>query len=53
MIHYIYTILNFTMFAQYLLHNNKTLFYIKYPLDKLDKTKIAFENLYPINVKLF
>ena len=41
------------MLTQYLLHNNKTLFYIDYTLYRLDKTKIAFENHYSINVKLF
>ncbi len=41
------------MLFQYLLYNNKTLFYIEHALYKLDKTKIGFENYCPINVKLF
>ena len=35
------------------MHNNKTLFYIKHALYRLDKTKIVFKNHWPINVKLF
>ena len=46
-------ILNFTMLAQYSLHNNETLFYIEHSLYRLDKTKIAFQNHYPIDIKLF
>ena len=52
-IHCARAILDFTMLAQYLLYNNKTLFYMKYALYRLDKTKIAFENHCPIDVKLF
>ncbi len=46
-------ILDFTMLAQYPLHDDKTLSYIEHALYKLDKTKIAFENHRPINAKLF
>ena len=46
-------IIDFIMIALYLLHDNKKLFYINHALYRLDKTKIAFENHCPINVKLF
>ena len=52
-IYYTRAILDFTMLAQYLLHNNKRLFYMEHALYRFDKTKIAFENHYSINVKLF
>ncbi len=35
------------------LHDNKTLFYMKHALYRLDKTKIAFEKHCQINAKLF
>lgn len=41
------------MFAQYLLHNNKTFSYIKHALYKFDKKKMTFENYYTIDAKLF
>ena len=41
------------MLAQYLLHNDKTLFYMDHTLYRLDKTNIAFKNHCPINIKLF
>ena len=45
-------ILNFTILAQYVLHNNKTLRYIEHKLYGLEKTKIAFENHQLIDSKL-
>ena len=41
------------MLAQYPLHNNETLSYMEHGLYRLDKTKIAYKNHCPINVKLF
>ena len=41
------------MFAQYLLHNDETLFYMDHALYMLDKIKIAFENYCAIDAKLF
>ena len=52
-IHCVCTIFDFTMLAQYLLHDNETLSYIDHALYLLHKTKIAFENHCPINAKLF
>ncbi len=52
-IHCARAILDFTMLAQYPLHDDKTLFYMEHVLYRLDKTKIAFENYRPINAKLF
>ena len=52
-IHCTGVILDFTMLVQYLSYNNETLFYIKYALYKLDKTKIAFENHNLIDANLF
>ena len=46
-------ILNFTMLAQYVLYNDKTLFYIEHTLYKLEKTKIAFKHYWPIDSKLY
>ena len=46
-------ILDFTILAQYQLHDNETLFYMEHALYKLDKIKIAFENHRLINIKLF
>ena len=46
--------LDFTILAQYLLHNNETFSYIKHALYRLDMmTKMAFENHCPNNTKLF
>ena len=36
-------ILDFTMLAQYVLHDEETLRYIEHALYRLEKTKIAFE----------
>ena len=46
-------ILDFTILAQYPSHNDETLFYMEYALYGLNKTKIAFENHCPIDIKLF
>ena len=51
-IQYAQAILDFTMLAQYVLHNDKTLCYIKHALYKLENTKILFEHQRPINSKL-
>lgn len=48
-----YTIFDFIMFVQYLLHNNETFFYIDHALSRLSKTKIIFENYCLIDTKLF
>ena len=45
-------ILDFTMLAQYISHNNEILRYIEHVLYRLEKTKIAFEHHQPINFKL-
>ena len=52
-IYYARAIFDFTILAQYLLHNNKTLFYMEHALYRLNKTKIAFENHCLINIKPF
>ena len=46
------TILDFTMLAQYVLHDDETLRYIEHALYRLEKTKIAFEHHWPIDFKL-
>ena len=51
-IYYVRTIFDLIMLTQYLSYNNETLFYMLHVLYRLDKTKIAFENHCPINVKL-
>ncbi len=51
-IQYAQIILDFTMFALYVLYDDKMLQYIKYVLYKLEKTNIAFENYRPIDPKL-
>ncbi len=45
-------ILDFTMLAQYVLHDEETLCYMEHTLYRLEKTKIAFEQHSPINSKL-
>ncbi len=45
-------ILNFTMLAQYVLHDEETLRYMEHALYRLKKTKIAFEQHRPIDSKL-
>ncbi len=45
-------ILDFTMLAQYNSHNEETLRYIEHALYRLEKTKIAFKQHWPINSKL-
>ena len=51
-IQYTWAILDFTILAQYVLHNDEMLRYIEHALYKLEKTKIAFEQYRPINSKL-
>ncbi len=51
-IQYIWTILDFTMLAQYVLHDEKTLCYMEHALYKLEKTKIAFKQRRLIDSKL-
>lgn len=50
---YTQTILKFTILAQYILYNNKTLCYMKYTLYKLEKSKIVYEYHWSINLKLY
>ncbi len=45
-------ILDFTILAQYVSHDEETLRYMEQALYKLEKTKIAFEQHWPINFKL-
>lgn len=52
-IYYTHAIIDFTMLAQYLSHNDETLSYMGHALYRLDKTKIAFENHHLIDAKLF
>ena len=52
-IQYAQAILDFTILAQYISHNNKTLRYIKYALYRLEKIKITFEHHRPIDPKLY
>ncbi len=51
-IQYAWAILDFTMLAQNMSHDEETLRYIKHILYRLEKTKIAFEQHRPINFKL-
>lgn len=52
-IEYTCIILNFAIFAQYILHDNKMLHYMKYTLYKLEKTRIALKYLWLIDLKLY
>ncbi len=45
-------ILDFTMVAQYMSHDEEMLCYMEHVLYRLEKTKIAFEQHWPINSKL-
>ncbi len=45
-------ILDFTILAQYVLHDEETLHYIELALYRLEKTKITFEQHWPIDSKL-
>ncbi len=45
-------ILDFTMLAQYVSHDEETLHYIEHVLYRLEKTKIAFEQHWLIDSKL-
>ena len=51
-IQYAQAILDFTILAHYVLHDDKTLCYMKHTLYKLEKIKIAFEYHRPIVSKL-
>lgn len=51
-IQYAQVILDFTIFAQYVLYDEETLRYMKHALYKLKKTKILFKQHRPINFKL-
>ena len=51
-IQYTWTILNFTILAQYIFYDKKTLRYIEHALYRLEKTNIAFENHWPLVPKL-
>ena len=52
-IQYAQVIHNFTMLAQYILYNDKTLCYIKHVLYKLKNTKIAFKHHQSIYLTLY
>ncbi len=41
------------MLTEYILHNNKTLRYMKHTLYKLENTKISFECHWPIDSKVY
>ena len=45
-------ILDFIILAQYVSHDDETLWYMEHSLYRLEKTKIAFEHHQPINAKL-
>ena len=45
-------ILDYTMLAQYVSHDNKTLRYMEHALYRLEKIEIAFEHHQPIDSKL-
>ena len=51
-IQFAYAILDFTILAEYVLHNHKMLCYIEHALYMLEKTKIAFRHQRPIDSKL-
>ncbi len=51
-IQYAQAILDFTILAQYVLHDNKTFRYIEHALYRLENIKIAFEYNWPIISKL-
>ena len=51
-IQYAQAILDFTMLAQYVLHDHKMLHYMEYILYRLENTKIAFNHHRPIDSKL-
>lgn len=52
LIYCICVIINFTILAQYSLHNDETFFYIENALYRLDKIKMVFKNHCLIDVKL-
>ena len=45
-------ILDFTILAQYVSYDNKTLRYIEHALYKIERTKITFKHHWPIDKKL-
>lgn len=51
-IYYTCIVFDFTILAQYLLQDNKTLYYIDNTFHKINK-KITFKNYYVIDTKLF
>ena len=51
-IQYAWTILYFTMLAQYVSNNDEMLRFMEHALYRLEKTKIAFEHNRPIDAKL-
>ena len=51
-IQYAWTILDFTILAQYVLYDEETLCYIEHTLYRFEKTKIAFEQHWHIDSKL-
>ncbi len=51
-IQYARAIFDFIILAQYNLYDEETLCYIEHVLYKLEKTKIAFEQYWPIDSKL-
>lgn len=51
-IQYVRNILNIIIIAQYILHDEETLCYIKYILYRLEKTKILLEQHQFLNFKL-
>ena len=46
-------ILDFTMLVQYVLHTDKTLYYMEHILYRLENTKIVFKHHRPIDSKLY
>ena len=52
-IQYTCTIFDFTILAQYILHDDKTLYYIEHALYRLEKPKKAFEYNWFIDSKLY
>ncbi len=51
-IQYARVILDFTILAQYVLYDKEMLRYIEHALYRLEKTKTAFEQYWPIDSKL-
>ena len=51
-VQYTWAILDLTILAQYILHDDEILRYMEHVLYRLEKTKIVFEYHWPINSKL-